>query len=157
MVQLQSHHCYKKKLLMLLVSLFMKKSPIRAYMARIFFQIVQFHPLKLETSPALCSYGMWSFISYTFSSLEYRAFEILVFLAGLIPNAELTTSLIAMCVNTETIVYMITYGLSAAARSLRDPWLPLSHKTDTGHSRPSASTLPRDQERSFENTRHKAS
>ncbi|KAK0600256.1 hypothetical protein LWI29_013120 [Acer saccharum] len=47
--------------------------------------------------------------------LEYWAFEILVFLAGLMPNAELTTSLIAMCVNTETIAYMITYGLSAAA------------------------------------------
>ncbi|KAK1583846.1 hypothetical protein Q3G72_027539 [Acer saccharum] len=133
---------------MLLVSLFMEKSPIRAYMARIFFQIVQFHPLKLETSPALCSYGMWSFISYTFSSLEYRAFEILVFLAGLIPNAELTTSLIAMCVNTETIVYMITYGLSAAARTLdshfplglthviQDPRLSLSIGIDIARSGP---------------------
>ncbi|KAK3198546.1 hypothetical protein Dsin_021961 [Dipteronia sinensis] len=47
--------------------------------------------------------------------LEYWAFEILVFLAGLMSNAELTTSLIAMCVNTEMIAYMITYGLSAAA------------------------------------------
>ncbi|KAK4839377.1 hypothetical protein QYF36_021513 [Acer negundo] len=47
--------------------------------------------------------------------LEYWAFEILVFLAGLMPNAELTTSLIAICVNTETIAYMITYGFSAAA------------------------------------------
>ncbi|KAK3198893.1 hypothetical protein Dsin_022308 [Dipteronia sinensis] len=47
--------------------------------------------------------------------LEYWAFEILVLLAGLMPNSELTTSLIAMCENTETIAYMITYGLSAAA------------------------------------------
>ncbi|KAM7250013.1 hypothetical protein ACFE04_021896 [Oxalis oulophora] len=47
--------------------------------------------------------------------LEYWAFEILVFLAGLMPNAEISTSLIAICVNTETITYMITYGLSAAA------------------------------------------
>ncbi|CAL9017521.1 unnamed protein product [Prunus brigantina] len=47
--------------------------------------------------------------------LEYWAFEILVVLAGLMPNAEQTTSLIAMCVNTEAIAYMITYGLSAAA------------------------------------------
>ncbi|KAK2639109.1 hypothetical protein Ddye_026904 [Dipteronia dyeriana] len=47
--------------------------------------------------------------------LEYWDFEILVFLAGLMPNAEQTTSLIAMCVNTETIAYVITYGLSAAA------------------------------------------
>ncbi|KAK0600388.1 hypothetical protein LWI29_014469 [Acer saccharum] len=47
--------------------------------------------------------------------LEYWAFEILVLLAGLMPNSELTTSLIAMCVNTEAITYTITYGLSAAA------------------------------------------
>ncbi|GKV38308.1 hypothetical protein SLEP1_g46232 [Rubroshorea leprosula] len=47
--------------------------------------------------------------------LEYWAFEILVFLAGIMPDSEITTSLIAMCVNTETIAYMITYGLSAAA------------------------------------------
>ncbi|KAK4851777.1 hypothetical protein QYF36_018359 [Acer negundo] len=81
--------------------------------------------------------------------LEYWAFEILVLLAGLMQNSEVTTSLIAiwlasLClpffaasdypnqieylnltlifygfkiisVNTETIAYMITYGLSAAA------------------------------------------
>ncbi|KNA10185.1 hypothetical protein SOVF_146690 isoform A [Spinacia oleracea] len=48
--------------------------------------------------------------------LEYSAFEILVLLAGLMPNPETTTSLIAICVNTESIAYMCTYGLSAAAR-----------------------------------------
>ncbi|KAJ8747573.1 hypothetical protein K2173_014357 [Erythroxylum novogranatense] len=47
--------------------------------------------------------------------LEYWAFEILVFLAGLMPNSEITTSLIAICVNTETVAYMLIYGLSAAA------------------------------------------
>ncbi|KAA8526819.1 hypothetical protein F0562_008952 [Nyssa sinensis] len=47
--------------------------------------------------------------------LEYWAFEILVLLAGVMPNSEITTSLIAMCVNTEATAYMITYGLSAAA------------------------------------------
>ncbi|KFK39649.1 hypothetical protein AALP_AA3G271200 [Arabis alpina] len=47
--------------------------------------------------------------------LEYWAFEILVFLAGLMPNPEITTSLVAICVNTESISYMLTYGLSAVA------------------------------------------
>ncbi|KAL4339810.1 hypothetical protein GQ457_08G006650 [Hibiscus cannabinus] len=46
--------------------------------------------------------------------LEGWAFGILVFLAGLMPNPEITTSLIAICVNTENVAYMITYGLSAA-------------------------------------------
>ncbi|CAK9182991.1 unnamed protein product [Ilex paraguariensis] len=47
--------------------------------------------------------------------LEYWAFELLVILSGLMPNSKITTSLIGMCVNTEGIAYMITYGLSAAA------------------------------------------
>ncbi|KAK1303235.1 MATE efflux family protein LAL5 [Acorus calamus] len=47
-------------------------------------------------------------------ALEYWAFEILVLLAGLMPNSESRTSLIAMCVNTEAVVFMITYGFSAA-------------------------------------------
>ncbi|KAM1758613.1 hypothetical protein EV1_007740 [Malus domestica] len=47
--------------------------------------------------------------------LEEWAFEILVLMGGLMPNSKETTSLIAMCVNTEAIAYMIMYGLSAAA------------------------------------------
>ncbi|RDX63061.1 Protein DETOXIFICATION 19, partial [Mucuna pruriens] len=50
-----------------------------------------------------------------YASLEYWAFEVLVFLAGLLPDSQTTTSLIAICANTEFIAYMITYGLSAAA------------------------------------------
>ncbi|KAF8364900.1 hypothetical protein HHK36_033110 [Tetracentron sinense] len=46
--------------------------------------------------------------------LEYWAFELLVLLAGLMPNSEQSTSLIAMCVNTEAVTFMITYGFSAA-------------------------------------------
>ncbi|XP_010466701.1 PREDICTED: protein DETOXIFICATION 19-like [Camelina sativa] len=47
--------------------------------------------------------------------LEYWAFEILVFMAGVMPNPEINTSLVAICVTTESISYMLTYGLSAAA------------------------------------------
>ncbi|KAK9077480.1 hypothetical protein SSX86_005817 [Deinandra increscens subsp. villosa] len=47
--------------------------------------------------------------------LEYWAFELLVLLAGILPDSEITTSLIAMCVNTEAIAFMFTFGLSAAA------------------------------------------
>ncbi|XP_057968585.1 protein DETOXIFICATION 19-like isoform X2 [Malania oleifera] len=61
--------------------------------------------------PGLFAYGFLNNIL----SLEYWAFEVLVILAGLMPNSENTTSLIAMCVSTEAIAYMITYGLSAAA------------------------------------------
>ncbi|KAL7129523.1 hypothetical protein ABFS83_13G072700 [Erythranthe nasuta] len=47
--------------------------------------------------------------------MEYWAFEILVLLAGLMPNSEISTSLIALCVNTEDICFLVAYGLSAAA------------------------------------------
>eukprot|EP01018_Ginkgo_biloba_P009075 Gb_38958 [translate_table: standard] len=47
-------------------------------------------------------------------SLEYWAFEILVLLAGMLPNSETNTSLIAICVNTEALAYMVTFGFSAA-------------------------------------------
>ncbi|KAG8081290.1 hypothetical protein GUJ93_ZPchr0007g6173 [Zizania palustris] len=46
--------------------------------------------------------------------LEYWAFEVLVLLAGLMPNSHMSTSIIAMCENTEAISYMITYGFAAA-------------------------------------------
>ncbi|KAF8669512.1 hypothetical protein HU200_051315 [Digitaria exilis] len=46
--------------------------------------------------------------------LEYWAFELLVLIAGLLPDSTVSTSLIAMCVNTEAIAYMITFGFSAA-------------------------------------------
>ncbi|KAK6934243.1 Multi antimicrobial extrusion protein [Dillenia turbinata] len=47
--------------------------------------------------------------------LEYWAFELLVLLAGLMENSEITTSLIAI-VSTEAIAFNFAYGLSAAAR-----------------------------------------
>ncbi|CAA6668701.1 unnamed protein product [Spirodela intermedia] len=46
--------------------------------------------------------------------LEYWAFELLVLLAGLMPRSELSTSLIAICVNTEAVSFNVTYGFSAA-------------------------------------------
>ncbi|KAH0721459.1 hypothetical protein KY284_006489 [Solanum tuberosum] len=47
--------------------------------------------------------------------LEYWDHEFFVLSAGLMPNSETTTSLIAMSVNTEAVAFMVSYGLSAAA------------------------------------------
>ncbi|CAK9182992.1 unnamed protein product [Ilex paraguariensis] len=86
---------------------------IYAFNANIFKQTWQgfssesFHYILIGLKLALPSAAM--------VCLEYWAFEVLVLLAGLMPNSEITTSLMAMCVNTEAIAYMITYGLSAAA------------------------------------------
>ncbi|KAG9150004.1 hypothetical protein Leryth_010074 [Lithospermum erythrorhizon] len=71
------------------------------------FSLDSFHRIFGNLKLGLPSAGM--------VCLEYWAFEILVILSGLMPNSEITTSVIAMCVNTEGICYMIAYGLSAAA------------------------------------------
>ncbi|KAL2483589.1 MATE efflux family protein ALF5 [Forsythia ovata] len=47
--------------------------------------------------------------------LEEWAFELLVLLAGMMPNSKTNTSLIAMCANTESICYMLACGLGATA------------------------------------------
>ncbi|CAM8951860.1 unnamed protein product [Rhodiola kirilowii] len=60
--------------------------------------------------------------------LEYWAFEILVFLGGIMSNAELSTSLVAICENTETIAFMIFYGLAAAASTRVSNELGAGHK-----------------------------
>ncbi|KAL8091061.1 hypothetical protein AgCh_040241 [Apium graveolens] len=39
----------------------------------------------------------------------------------IMPNADVTTSLTAICVNTEAVAYMFTYGLSASARLTKIP------------------------------------
>ncbi|XP_074313424.1 protein DETOXIFICATION 19-like [Silene latifolia] len=53
--------------------------------------------------------------STTMVCLEYWAFEVVIMLAGLMPNSKASTSLVAMCISTGGIAYNITYGLSAAA------------------------------------------
>ncbi|CAA3023486.1 DETOXIFICATION 18-like [Olea europaea subsp. europaea] len=47
--------------------------------------------------------------------LEEWAFELLVLLAGMMPNSKTNTSLIAICINTEAICYMFACGLGATA------------------------------------------
>ncbi|QHO31783.1 hypothetical protein HN51_019942 [Arachis hypogaea] len=66
--------------------------------------------------------------------LEYWAFEVLVFLAGIMPDSEITTSLIAICANTEFIAYMITYGLSAAASTRVSNELGAGHPDRANHA-----------------------
>ncbi|WZZ08083.1 hypothetical protein YC2023_094004 [Brassica napus] len=69
---------------------------------------------SLESSRYVVTNLTLSLPSAAMVCLEYWAFEILVVLAGLMPNPEIATSLVAICVNTEAISYMLTYGLSAA-------------------------------------------
>ncbi|XP_057797405.1 protein DETOXIFICATION 19-like [Salvia miltiorrhiza] len=86
-----------------------------------------------------CLIHIWTYLKLALPSaamvcLEYWAFEILVLLAGVMPNSELNTSLIAMCVNTEAISYMIAYGLSAAASTRVSNELGAGHPDRARHA-----------------------
>ncbi|OMO51516.1 Multi antimicrobial extrusion protein [Corchorus olitorius] len=56
-----------------------------------------------------------AFPSAVMVCLESWSFQILVFLSGLLPNPELETSVITICINSTAIIWMIPFGLSSAA------------------------------------------
>ncbi|OMP04683.1 Multi antimicrobial extrusion protein [Corchorus olitorius] len=47
--------------------------------------------------------------------LEWWSFEFLVLLSGLLPNSELETSVLSICLSTTSLHYFIPYGFGAAA------------------------------------------
>ncbi|KAK6134227.1 hypothetical protein DH2020_032032 [Rehmannia glutinosa] len=51
-----------------------------------------------------------------YSILEWWSFELLILLSGLLPNPQLETSVLSVCLNTIATLYAIPYGLAAAAR-----------------------------------------
>ncbi|XP_028804679.1 protein DETOXIFICATION 16 [Neltuma alba] len=46
--------------------------------------------------------------------LEMWSFEMMVLLSGLLPNPKLETSVLSICLNTASVVWMIPFGLSGA-------------------------------------------
>ncbi|KAK7358171.1 hypothetical protein VNO77_00095 [Canavalia gladiata] len=53
-------------------------------------------------------------ISIIPNSLEMWSFEMMVLLSGLLPDPKLETSVLSICLNTSTTVWMIPFGLSGA-------------------------------------------
>ncbi|KAM3281577.1 protein DETOXIFICATION 14 [Capsicum chacoense] len=51
---------------------------------------------------------------FLFSSLEGWSFEFIILLSGLLPNPELETSVLSVCLNTIATLYSIPYGLAGA-------------------------------------------
>ncbi|KAL6573758.1 hypothetical protein OROHE_002217 [Orobanche hederae] len=47
--------------------------------------------------------------------LEWWSFELVILLSGLLPNPQLETSVLSVCLNTIATLYSIPYGLAAAA------------------------------------------
>ncbi|GER37081.1 MATE efflux family protein [Striga asiatica] len=60
--------------------------------------------------------------------LEAWSFEMIVLLSGLLPNPELETSVLSICLNTAATVWMIPFGLSCAVSTR------VSNELGAGHS-----------------------
>ncbi|XP_047968387.1 protein DETOXIFICATION 12-like [Salvia hispanica] len=64
--------------------------------------------------------GMKEFFRYAIPSalmicLEWWSFELLILLSGLLPNPQLETSVLSICLNIVVTLYAIPFGLAAAA------------------------------------------
>ncbi|XP_028182249.1 protein DETOXIFICATION 12-like isoform X1 [Glycine soja] len=64
--------------------------------------------------------GMWEFFRFAIPSavmvcLEWWSYELLVLLSGLLPNPQLETSVLSVCLNTIATLYTIPFGIGAAA------------------------------------------
>ncbi|XP_061338363.1 protein DETOXIFICATION 9-like [Gastrolobium bilobum] len=66
----------------------------------------------LRNIPEFCRYAIPSGLMFCF---EWWSFELLTLLAGLLPNPQLETSVLSVCLNTTTLHYFIPYAVGASA------------------------------------------
>ncbi|QCD85415.1 multidrug resistance protein [Vigna unguiculata] len=93
---------------------------------------VKFSPSCSKTKEAL--HGIPSFLRLAIPSavmvcLEMWSFEMMVLLSGLLPNPKLEASVLSICLNTSTTVWMIPFGLSGAVSTR------VSNELGAGHPR----------------------
>ncbi|KAK7390914.1 hypothetical protein VNO78_19106 [Psophocarpus tetragonolobus] len=64
--------------------------------------------------------GIWKFFRFAIPStvmlcLEWWSFELLILMSGLLPNPQLETSVLSICLDTLATLFAIPFGISAAA------------------------------------------
>ncbi|XP_030447570.1 protein DETOXIFICATION 14-like [Syzygium oleosum] len=71
-------------------------------------------PVSVELFRGISEFFCYAVPSALMVCLEWWSFELLILLSGLLPNPQLETSVLSVCLNTITTLYMIPYGLGAA-------------------------------------------
>lgn len=71
-------------------------------------------PVSMEVFQGMGEFFRFAIPSAVMICLEWWSFELLILLSGLLPNPELETSVLSVCLNTISTLYMIPYGLGAA-------------------------------------------
>ncbi|XP_052200270.1 protein DETOXIFICATION 12-like isoform X1 [Diospyros lotus] len=72
-------------------------------------------PISMEVLRGIGEFFRFAVPSAVMVCLEWWSFELLILLSGLLPNPELETSVLSVCLNTIATLYAIPYGLGAAA------------------------------------------
>ncbi|KAF5442074.1 hypothetical protein F2P56_037051 [Juglans regia] len=72
-------------------------------------------PISMELFQGIGEFFQFAIPSAIMICLEWWSFELLILLSGLLPNPQLETSVLSVCLSTITTLYTIPYGLGAAA------------------------------------------
>ncbi|ESW14988.1 hypothetical protein PHAVU_007G034700 [Phaseolus vulgaris] len=72
-------------------------------------------PISLEVFKGMQEFFRFAVPSAVMVCLEWWSFELLVLLSGLLPNPQLETSVLSVCLNTIATLYTIPFGIGAAA------------------------------------------
>ncbi|XP_054809346.1 protein DETOXIFICATION 12-like isoform X2 [Prosopis cineraria] len=72
-------------------------------------------PISMELFKAMREFFRFAIPSAIMICLEWWSFEVMILLSGLLPNPQLETSVLSICLNTISTLYCIPYGIGAAA------------------------------------------
>ncbi|KAL4612418.1 hypothetical protein ACB092_08G197000 [Castanea dentata] len=72
-------------------------------------------PISKELFQGIGEFFRFAIPSAVMVCLQWWSFELLILLSGLLPNPQLETSVLSVCLNTVATLYTIPYGLGAAA------------------------------------------
>ncbi|KAE8077229.1 hypothetical protein FH972_015809 [Carpinus fangiana] len=72
-------------------------------------------PISMEIFQGIREFFQFAIPSAVMTCLEWWSFELLILLSGLLPNPELETSVLSVCLSTISTLFAIPYALGAAA------------------------------------------
>ncbi|XP_024021585.1 protein DETOXIFICATION 12-like [Morus notabilis] len=70
--------------------------------------------ISMELFQGIGEFFRFAIPSAIMTCLEWWSFELLILMSGLLPNPQLETSVLSVCLNTIATLYTIPYGLGAA-------------------------------------------
>ncbi|KAH6810124.1 MATE efflux family protein [Perilla frutescens var. frutescens] len=72
-------------------------------------------PISMKIFEGMGGFFRFAVPSAVMICLEWWSYELLILLSGLLPNPQLESSVLSVCLNTISTLYAIPYGLAAAA------------------------------------------